>query len=587
MAHEKRSKGRFRLRDLILTNTNSLLLVITFAFLLPTTTHATLIGNLSGTVPVHELNGTLHSGILDEARIRYTQDVNTTPYAIHATINSTFSSDGTSLKIDELDFGAFGKYVILNFRSGGLFGNLGAIYDELIIINRTSEPGRLSFVADDLSELGHIEFNFSTAEFYFDAPTRFDGNINTTDNITLEKNRSAIFMGERYESNPTAVKAHTNIYAGSSTYPNDTIIQKGSPSNFLGIHNPQVRIGHNPILGSGNYIPYITGDGGAILAETFTVKSGLYVVGRPEKGPFPQLDASIKVYDANATELGAAFEPGNGGFGYDSNNDKLLLETASAESDVPVEVSIDGQVWNWTDTATWYEEAYITNDGTDMIVNMTDDGSLLIMNSTGYGQIEYGEAVEHTHNETTDNPLETFVNPDDYEECEVTVYRTNTSDCESIVIDTQYCPFGGNMACVESLDKISQELWGAYEQINKTKTVCTKYPVQAHSVSCTLANIRGSLADLNNNVDLSENLTDFDTGIMAEEIYTQSRTISPNEDYLEKFTRENLEDKETHKNYVSNIKGTGKDGLDMEARIVELEGAILELKAEIEKLKKR
>jgi len=100
-------------------------------------------------------------------------------------------------------------------------------------------------------------------------------------------------------------------------------------------------------------------------------------------------------------------------------------------------------------------------------------------------------------------------------------------------------------------------------------------------------NIRGSLADLNNNVDLSENLTDFDTGIMAEEIYTQSRTISPNEDYLEKFTRENLEDKETHKNYVSNIKGTGKDGLDMEARIVELEGAILELKAEIEKLKKR
>lgn len=68
------------------------------------------------------------------------------------------------------------------------------------------------------------------------------------------------------------------------------------------------------------------------------------------------------------------------------------------------------------------------------------------------------------------------------------------------------------------------------------------------------------------------------TGIMAENIYTQSKVINESENYLDKIKdKDKLKTKETHYSYVDNIMGSGYNGLDMEERVVVLEGAVNEL----------
>lgn len=101
---------------------------------------------------------------------------------------------------------------------------------------------------------------------------------------------------------------------------------------------------------------------------------------------------------------------------------------------------------------------------------------------------------------------------------------------------------------------------------------------------CLYAKQNQALALLNNNVDLYDGLTDFDSGVMAEAIYTESKTPVTGVDYLSKFTN-SIFDKSTHKNKESKdlfltdgAKSRTVELLNLEDRIVDLEGAILQLK---------
>jgi len=60
---------------------------------------------------------------------------------------------------------------------------------------------------------------------------------------------------------------------------------------------------------------------------------------------------------------------------------------------------------------------------------------------------------------------------------------------------------------------------------------------------------------------------------MVEEIYTQSKVIDENKNYFNNLkNKTKLKTKETHFAYNSNIMNSGHSGLQMEDRIVELEG---------------
>ena len=77
------------------------------------------------------------------------------------------------------------------------------------------------------------------------------------------------------------------------------------------------------------------------------------------------------------------------------------------------------------------------------------------------------------------------------------------------------------------------------------------------------------------NIKHYENLTEFDTGIMAENIYTQSKVINLLTNYALKFLNPTLLDsKDTHKNKeVIELPEGNIDVLNVEDRIVDLEGA--------------
>ena len=85
-----------------------------------------------------------------------------------------------------------------------------------------------------------------------------------------------------------------------------------------------------------------------------------------------------------------------------------------------------------------------------------------------------------------------------------------------------------------------------------------------------------ALKEINNNMKLHNNLTEFDSSIMAEKIYTQSKVINLVTNYAIKFLdRDSLSDKATHKNkdIVLLDNGDTEKVLDMEGRVVDLEGA--------------
>lgn len=203
------------------------------------------------------------------------------------------------------------------------------------------------------------------------------------------------------------------------------------------------------------------------------------------------------------------------------------------------------------------DDTSVSWDGSDLAINTTT-GNVLFYNNTGWGEIEYGNAIDHTANETTSNPLENFMpTGSSYEPCEV--IRNYTDKSRPVIIET-----------------IKEVSIGINETENITVRKVT-YPytieMKGTDATCRSADIVGALADINRNIDLYENLTDFDTGIIAENIYTQSKTIKDGKDYFEKLKdKDKLKNKKTHYSLIENVMGTELDGLSVEDRIVELEG---------------
>ena len=115
-----------------------------------------------------------------------------------------------------------------------------------------------------------------------------------------------------------------------------------------------------------------------------------------------------------------------------------------------------------------------------------------------------------------------------------------------------------------------------YEQ-DVTHKKCSTYLEDGVDVNCEQAKQRQALALLNQNINIRENLTEFDTGIMAEDIYTQSKVINLVTNYAMKFFNpDNLASKDSHKNKIilnySNVPEKN-EVLSVEDRIVDLEGA--------------
>lgn len=99
------------------------------------------------------------------------------------------------------------------------------------------------------------------------------------------------------------------------------------------------------------------------------------------------------------------------------------------------------------------------------------------------------------------------------------------------------------------------------------------YTISEVDITCQQAKQTQALALLNKNINLYENLTDFDNGIIVENIYTQSKMPETGVDYFDKLKEgDKLKVKETHYSYVENIFGSELNGLSMEDRVVVLEG---------------
>jgi len=74
--------------------------------------------------------------------------------------------------------------------------------------------------------------------------------------------------------------------------------------------------------------------------------------------------------------------------------------------------------------------------------------------------------------------------------------------------------------------------------------------------------------------EVEDNVLRVKTSVMAENFYTESKVVDKEKDYSKDFDKEKLSDKATHpQRKIVN----GKEVLDLEARLVALEGAVAEL----------
>lgn len=244
------------------------------------------------------------------------------------------------------------------------------------------------------------------------------------------------------------------------------------------------------------------------------------------------------------------------------------------------------------------QDAWQTWDGTNYNFNQTGNGRWTFWNSTGLGEIRYGTAITSTTINNKTGVLEEFnlgnelYNPDGsinhsaFGDCYRQIEETDTNNCWEVIERTEYCYNITADSGITDYSCMDEQInnWKQYNQINSEdiiehkRTECGTKLVDAVDLTCEQAQQRQALALVNQNVDIHENLTDFDTDIMAEEIYTQSKVINPNINYKDIFkNRDDLDEKTEHYAYVSNIKDTGKDGLSVEDRIVALEGMVNEM----------
>jgi len=274
----------------------------------------------------------------------------------------------------------------------------------------------------------------------------------------------------------------------------------------------------------------------------------------------------------------------------------------------------DKHLFGTTDT-----DLQISSDGTNPVYNST--GVHTFYNSTGLGTIRYGSALTSTQISKDINVLETFklgselynldgsINHTAFGYCYRQIYDAdfsrpvNITDRYKTIKYNESSSVEYNEGVSLSIDtEITKNIYESYgepkeviddatELINYLKDnqipytitekdiIRTIYPytklTDVVDLTCEQAQQRQALALINQNVNLYDNITDFETGIMAENIYTQSKVINLLENYALKFLNITLlNNKLTHKNKETLILPDREENvLNVEDRIVDLEGA--------------
>ena len=118
--------------------------------------------------------------------------------------------------------------------------------------------------------------------------------------------------------------------------------------------------------------------------------------------------------------------------------------------------------------------------------------------------------------------------------------------------------------------------WYTVEQVKEITFPYMK-TVEGWSTSCEKAVTRQALAQINNAITINDKIVDTDT-ILTSNIYTKSKVPIPAFNYVELFDIDTIDKKTTHFAYEV-INGT--EVLNMEERIVALEGAVSQLATEL------
>lgn len=249
--------------------------------------------------------------------------------------------------------------------------------------------------------------------------------------------------------------------------------------------------------------------------------------------------------------------------------DQILLKTdgdvSFKKGDVHIPVDNKAFTWGATDT-----DLQIYSDGTNPVYNST--GVHTFYNTSGLGTIRYGNALTSTTIDSSTTALEEFNLGSELYNEDGSINHSAFGDCFRIVNDTDF----SRPELEFYIEEIGNYQTNEIENVTMNRTI---YPhtkeTEVVDLTCEQAQQRQALALINENIDVYDNLTDFDTGIMAENIYTQSKVINLIENYALKFLNSTtLSSKKLHKNKeVLILPNKTIEVLSVEDRIVDLEGA--------------
>ena len=160
-------------------------------------------------------------------------------------------------------------------------------------------------------------------------------------------------------------------------------------------------------------------------------------------------------------------------------------------------------------------------NGTVPYLTTNSAGGFHFKNSTAYAELHAHDFITHTHNPTSENTLEGF--EEDTELYDVYTEVEDTDNCTQVLENTIYV-YDKDNSTMQLDYEIPEEYW---EQINITNvtiienynTVCGTKLIKGKSGGQLIEDLQSMATKLNKNINLHDNLTDFDTGIMAEDIY--------------------------------------------------------------------
>lgn len=215
-------------------------------------------------------------------------------------------------------------------------------------------------------------------------------------------------------------------------------------------------------------------------------------------------------------------------------------------------------------------DASIYYDGTNLVVETQEIGSGLLYVSNNVSATGYNTRTEVN---TGSNVLETALDGNEMLNADGSINHSAFGEC--------YNPIW----VADKNRPITQEQCTEIKALNKT--ICeniTTYPYKILQdevdLVCMTARQEQRDAELNKNMNLYENLTEFDNGLMAEQMFFQSKAVNPNVDYTSIFS-DAVPFLEKHKSkYTENLTIPGKDSIqvdDVETQIKDLQGYVLQL----------